>query len=1159
MLRQLRSFSLPLLFVIFVTFTVPALAQYGASLQGTITDQSGAVVAGATITATNQSTSVVSSATSTNTGFYRVSGLAPGKYTVKVDAPTFKSSVSKDVGVNAESLRGFDIKLQAGAASDTVTVTSGAETVQTQDADLSRTMTTLELTNLPQIGRDPYELVRLTPGVLGDGARNGSGNAIQLPQQVGTGGSNSYIFQIENQLQVVSKGQRISANNIMLDGVSANSLDWGGAAVLTPNQDSVNELTVVSNDFSAADGRNSGITVKVISKNGTNNFHGGGFIKFDDPGLNAFNRFNGPGDVPERVNNKYRQFGGNLGGPLLKDKLFFFFSYEGVRQSTSNLARNVKLETPAFDQYVIANNPGSIAAQIFQTPGYAARIVNTHSETDFGSLDGRPLGSWYQAGPDAAGAGPDGIPDWGVYDLLIPSSLTGNQFNGRMDYNVGKNQFFFSTYVALLDSVGGGNRPLEDQTLSPINWIGTVGWTRTISGTLLNELRGNITRYHYDQTVPSGLTNYGIPQIRLFDFDAGGLGDMNRIGIAQSGTSPGKQAQNTIAFRDTVSWIRGRHAFKFGAEHIKEQNNNDQRGQYRPDYQFRGLLNLANDACCFFEGVAISPLTGGVPNGLRHYRSGDSSLFVMDTWSLKPNLSFTLGLRYEYFSPYKEADDFLTNYFFGSQGEINGSVRPVNQLYKPDRNNWSPHVAVAWSPEALHNRVVLRSGFAVLYNRDNGTVWDNVRQNTPFFAFAASCCFFDPGPINGPPPGSNILYGIGSSASAFSYAPNPAFANGVAPDGALCSSPGCATIQRVDLFGALPNEPNPYVYSFSTEVQYEFIKNYVLTVGYYGSRSRKLLRTIDLNRLVPGDTFDNNHDFVQNDSADGNPCGPANPTCPAVRATGNNRFNRIFFPLPDVNASYDSLVTTVRHNFSHGLSFQGSWTWSHSIDTASYELGYQQTDPSNPIIDKGNSDYDVRHNFVANVVWELPWYRNRRDFMGEAFGGWSISSIYQHHTGFPFSALIGSCDTNRDRNGDSYCPDLPFTYAGGILSDPSKLDWMTGVFPDPAASFPGATVFPPPTATRGPGCRCRNIFTGPGYTSVDMSLAKQFLLPTNMGLGEGARFDFRANFFNMFNILNLAPLVPATAQTDILNGGQFGRTPTGLAGRVVEFQARFSF
>jgi hypothetical protein len=166
-------------------------------------------------------------------------------------------------------------------------------------------------------------------------------------------------------------------------------------------------------------------------------------------------------------------------------------------------------------------------------------------------------------------------------------------------------------------------------------------------------------------------------------------------------------------------------------------------------------------------------------------------------------------------------------------------------------------------------------------------------------------------------------------------------------------------------------------------------------------------------------------------------------------------------------------------------------------------------------------------------------------------GGWTVTGIMSKHSGFPFSALIGSCNTNADRNGDGYCPDLPFAYHGGVIQSASKQQWINGVFPSPATEFD--------TATFGPGCRCRNIFSGPGYTSVDMTFGKDFALPKAAFLGEGSKLAIRANFFNVLNILNLAPLIPATAPTDIANTTQFGRSSGGLAGRVIEFQARLSF
>jgi hypothetical protein len=311
------------------------------------------------------------------------------------------------------------------------------------------------------------------------------------------------------------------------------------------------------------------------------------------------------------------------------------------------------------------------------------------------------------------------------------------------------------------------------------------------------------------------------------------------------------------------------------------------------------------------------------------------------------------------------------------------------------------------------------------------------------------------------------------------------------------------------------------------------------------------VRTIDLNRLNPGDTFDGTEDQFQNSGSNGSPCGPTNPTCLAPHATGNNHFGSIFFPLPDVNASFDAAVFTATRRFRHGLQIGGNYTWSHAIDTASYELGYQQTDPSNQLINRGSSDFDVRHNFVLDALWEIHAFHGRHGFLGAALGDWTVSGILSKHSGFPFAALIGSCDTNADRNGDSYCPDMPFAYHGGAIGNPTKQQWINGIFPNPSAEFD--------TTTRGPGCGCRNIFTGPGYTSVDMTLGKDFGLPRAGILGENSKLAIRANFFNIFNLLNLSPLIPATAPTDIKNTSGFGRPSDGLGGRVIEFQARLNF
>lgn len=1178
--------------------TSSAFAQYGSSLEGLVSDQSGATVANARVVATNQATGVSRETTTNAAGFYRISALPPGTYKVDAEAASFKKQTTPDVIVTAEAVRGLNISLQPGPAQESVTVVAGTEELQTENASVAGTITSEQVVDLPEFGRDPYNLVRLTPGVFGDASRQANGNSQAIPQQAGPGGSNSQIFQTENQVQAIADGQRVSANDYVLDGVSVNSLEWGGAAVVTPNPESIQEITVASNTYSAQDGRNSGAQVKVISRNGTNNFHGSALFKLNDKGLNAFNKFTGPTNVapsqltceggtasqftlaahqcPGRVDQKYRDYAGSIGGPIIKDNLFFFFSYEGVRLSNRALVRSQALETPQFEQYVINNNPGSLAAKIFNTQGITPRIATVDSETDCCSFTpGYVLGEWYLPGnaanqtpSQAPGNGPDGTPDWGIFDLFEPSTSSGNQYNGRVDYTRGDNQFFVSTYIVRLNNSSGGQRPIDDLSLLPHNYAGTIGWTRTLGPAMLNELRANFTRWDFDQRQPVGATDFGIPQIRLFDFDIGGFpANDSFLGIPQSSTTPGALAQNTYGLADTFSWINRQHAWKFGVEARREQNNNDQPGAERPQYQFRGLLNFANDACCFYEQVGVDP-AGGQLNGQRYFRTGDYALFAQDDWKVRPNLTLNLGLRWEYFAPLMESKGVLSNYILGSDWVVNGHVcgpAPLantcpngNQLYNANYHDVGPRLGFAWSPEFAHNNLVFRGGFGVIFNRNADVVFDNVRQDTPFSALATACCFFDARDPNNPalpaigaPAGSNIVYSLGSNNRANSYPVNPAFANGVAPDGALCADPTCGTVTPVSLFAALPNEPNPYVYIFSYQAQLEPLRNWVFKLGYQGSRSRKLVRTIDLNRMVPGDTFDSSQDKIQMNGANGQPCGTSNPTCPAQGATGNNHFLNIYTPLPDVNASFDAAVLSVTRKFSKGFQFDATYMLSHAIDTASYEIGYQQTDPVDQRIDRGNSDFDVRNNLVISGTWESPYIGGRNHLMGEALGGWTISGIMSKHSGFSFPALIGSCNTNADRNGDGYCPDLPFAYHGGVISSPSKQQFINGIFPNPAAEFD--------TTTLGPGCRCRNIFRGPGYTAVDMSLGKDFSLSRAAVLGEEAKLAIRANFFNIFNILNLAPFIPATAPTDIINTGQFGRAPDGLAGRVIEFQARLSF
>src|SRR6267142_3031653 len=278
------------LLLLFIVTT--ASAQFKAGIQGTVTDAGGGLVPEAKITLTNNETGKTQETTSSSEGFSRLSGLPPGKYKLMVEKAGYKQKVFDNVAVNAEAVQGIDVQLEVGDVSATVTVTQEtAQTLETENANVDKAITTQEVRSLPQFGRDPYNLLALTPGVFGDFARGSSGSAQNLPNQTGPGGTagNRLIFQQENVPQISANGQRVQSNNYQIDGTSVNSLTHGGGAVITPNQESVKEVRVIANNYSAEYGRNSGAQVLTVSQNGTNQFHGSLFLKNNSPGLNSAN------------------------------------------------------------------------------------------------------------------------------------------------------------------------------------------------------------------------------------------------------------------------------------------------------------------------------------------------------------------------------------------------------------------------------------------------------------------------------------------------------------------------------------------------------------------------------------------------------------------------------------------------------------------------------------------------------------------------------------------------------------------------------------------------------------------------------------------------------------------------------------------------------
>jgi hypothetical protein len=1170
-----KFFSGLLCLATILVFVAAADAQFRAALQGSVTDASGAVVPGATVTLTSNETQRSQQTVTSNDGFYRFPNLAPGSYSLTVEQSSFKKQVIETINITAENVQGLDVELAAGGITETVIVTDESTPLETEDANIRNTITNEEILRLPQAGRDPYELARLTPGVFGDAARGGSGGAVGLPNSTGPGGSNNSIFQTENQVQISANGQRTSANNFQIDGVSVNSQTFGGAAVITPSQESVKEVTITSSSYSAEDGRNSGALVKVVSQNGTNDFHGSAFFKYNDPELNAFNKY----PTPERVVNRLRQFGGSLGGPLPflnfgeggpfaisgKDKLFFFFAYEGLRTSSNNTYR-AYIETPQYRNAVIAARPNGVTAQVFRTAGLEPQIASlipitcsaagfgtdrcreVNGGLDLGSITGAqnvylPLGGG--VGRADIGGGFDGVPDVQYANLFNPNSFSGNQYFTRIDFNatekdsIAVSTFFTPTLNSGTDT-GGRSRPIGDIISDRLSFSAAVIYNRTISTTMFNQARVNYSGFSFNEVESNPNGNFGIPRIEVEGLPF----DRIRFGAPQGENTPGILAEKSVDFSNTFNWILGNHALKFGAQLRFDSNNNSIIGGARPVFSFVGLFNLANDTP-IFEGINADPTTGRPADASRNYRTNNYAFFVQDDWKVRRNLTLNLGLRYEYFPPINDELNQQSNIIFGQNGLADARIAVVDQLFKPDRNNFGPQVGFAYSPEFLNDKAVLRGGFGIGYNRIPNVVFLNSRGNPPFFSRFGICCGTASTDFGTPFVNGQILYALGSSNSPGSFPTNPRLGGGINP------ATGAPFNGSVEIYGSTEEQPNAQSFRYSLEMQYQLPAKVVATIGYQGSRTNNLIRLVNQNYI-----------FEQTNPA----------------------FNAVFLPTPDVKSRYNALLATIERRFSNGFQIQANYRFAESKDNLSNEgPGFvtNQTYPVDNETEYGPSDFDVRHNLNVFGLWDLPIFRKRNDWVGTFLGGWQVSGIVTWHTGFPWTPVVSGPGI-RSASGAEFGPFRPTAYSGGNGTDTSNETFLNGNGNFTGSFIPGANCLNTPggcnsifqtrlnrnaqgsaTFLLNPPGIGRNSFRGPRYFSTDLTISKRFDLPESFRIGERTGLDLRANFFNVFNNLNLLPFGFASDSTRINNGDQpnpnFGRATGGLAGRVVEFQVRFSF
>jgi hypothetical protein len=1146
-----------LLFLIAILLcAVSARAQYRASIQGVVTDPQGAAVSGATLTLTNLDTNQALTATSDENGVYNFNALPSVKFSLTVEKAGFKKKTLANVGIIPEQANALNIQLDLGEVTQTVTVTGDSTPLMdTETASLNGVVNSNQIQHMPSFGRDVLKLAQLAPGAFADGSQGGGGGGFNLPgTQTGggaSGGSNG-IFKTENGAQVIASGQQTENNGISIDGISTTSVVWGGSTIITPSEDSVDSVKVVSNSYDAEDGRFSGSQIQIISKSGTNDYHGSLFLTTHQPGLNAHQPFNGQGNTPTKDANKFEQFGGSVGGPIWKNKIFAFFNYETVREPTSPQQGSGWFETPAFAALAPA---GSIASKYLTFPGNGVNgtlnpnatcitaglteglncktipgqgiNVGTPLTTGLGTQD---LGYTTASNPGCGGAGtgcgtagsPLGnVADLANYNTFNPTKFTAAQYNGRLDANVTeKDRVGFAIYwVPQSTDNFNGNRGYDVFHHNQINKAVSAIWNHVFSPTLLNEVRVNGANWNWNEITSNPQSPVGFPTDSILPTGS--------ITVNSFGPNVGSNLnQWTYTFKDVATKIYGRHTIKFGGELTRLFYLQSSPSSGVPRYSFFNIWDFLNDAPQSEggNGQTFNPNTGFPTTVRQDDRESIWGLFIQDDFKLRRNLTLNLGLRWSYFGPLSSKQGNMFQAIPGQGANyLTGLIVKPGHSWDAQKDNFGPQIGLAWSPSYFHDKLVVRGGYGLSYNGEQIAISSNIVGN-PGLAVSPVFQFNNPSSCAQPLPNCGIVYALSSSPTAIGgYPSNPNAISTFGPNGLPTTGSVFITIFPKDF-------PTLRVHHYSADVQYDLGHQFVASLGYQGSISR--------------DTF-----FNENALA-----------VPATQGFASNpNISSGEFWNVSGRGNYNAMLAELKHQFSRGFSADAQFTWSKCMDTSSAPFS-QQPYPFNSSFDYGRCDYNVGKAFKLFGVWQ-PVFFHGQGWKEKILDGWSLSGIFNIHSGFPWTPFVNVL------NGNTYCSScgygslLPTAYLGGAGGSTSNDAFKTVAqsnFPNGGAAYfsptPPYPVFFGTTLPPPPGVH-RNSLNLPGYRDLDLTLAKGFGFPKAPILGENARVELRMDVYNLFNNLNLNP----EAISNNTQNANFGTITNALAARVVTLGARFSF
>jgi hypothetical protein len=1097
-------------------------AQFTSAIEGTVTDPTGAVVPGTTVTLKNEETGVSQTLQTQDSGYFRFTTLPSAVFSVTAVAPGFKTTVQEHIRVEVAETKTVNLHLVVGGANSVVTVSGEVPQVETSEARVSGEIDEAKVHDLPLSGRNFYTLVVLTPGVSGIASSGGQAYA----QATGD------IFNPEYGINLNANGSRAESNSFLIDSASIDSTQRSGVTNINPNAEDVQEVRVAANNFSAEYGRNGAALVNIITKQGTNNWHGTlGFYHTDNK-LQARNEFQTKVPVFRRNEGAW-----SLGGPLWKNHTFIFLSMDILRSGVA-FSEAATVLTPDFIKYVNTNLPNKVSNQVLQKyilPAYSSSSsgagLNPNSGIQTaGTIAGSNCTGSTIITPDNF-AIPCNFPVTGVANYSATNPRNGFQYTGRLDhtFNGDKDRVFLTFDHTDLHQVAFG-QPFVYPAFNTIEPTYSehfaADWVH-VGGSWVNEAGFSTQRPYGNLSV----NDPQVPGIAIAGLSTGG----NNAETFQQGWGPNAFVQNNFEWRDVASLTRGSHSLKIGGNVTRGRADHESSRVFdRPDFTFNNIFDFATDLPTAETGIGFNPVTGVVGNKLYSLmRTGSLSAFVQDDWKLKPNLTLSLGFRYEDFFNPSDATGKVCEMSFPTAGPLptmiaNGVMTCGHNLFKHTMNTFSPRIAFAWDP-TKQGRMSIRGGMGIFYDRPSDQLDNNYYTNTPRFAVGGA---FSNTPNNLP------LFALGTTSTPpYNYPLPPGLVPSQLPDlnshGGLLN--GAASVQVVN-----PNLPSSYMENWFFGVQRSLTKSWVAEVDYIGSVGRHLYATYNVNRFA-GDLIQHGGHFTG-------------------LAPG---FSAINYGQANETSSYNGLTAALKKNVGKGLTFNAAYTYSKAIDNASRLDGPEHVDAFNDSRQRGLADFDVRNRLAFTTLWSVP-SPSGSGFLNKVLGNWELTNVSILQSGPPFSvictaafkpvldssgAVVGNtgCDYNADGNNLDY-PNTPSF--GNSLGGLSRSNYIHGIFA--CSGTPNCSgIFPAPPFGQ-EGNLGRNTFHGPGYANTDFSVIKNIQIPWFLG-HEGAKLQFRAEFFNFFNRVNL------TNVNNQINGAAFGKSTSTYPARDIQFALRLSF